>query len=391
MATLCLNMIVKNESEIIAQTLENLCNHIDFDYWVIADTGSTDNTVEIIQQFFAQKQIRGEIFSDEWKNFAHNRNLALAHCEGKTDFVLFFDADDEIQGNWRLDKNLQHDAYYMQLSSASGSTRYQRKLIVRNNGNFYWRGVVHEYIENKQPISVGTIHGDYLVISGRKGARNQDPLQKYQRDAELLEQALAENLDEDLRPRYLFYLAQSYKDAEMPEKATAYYKLRAETPEGWSDERYYSYLQLGFLSEDHDAQLACHYWQQAVKIAPERAEAWYHLARRHSWNKNYPIAYAFAAQAVECPYPRDSRLFLNKAIYDYWGWYELCLCAFNIDKKAHSYQAFKQLLTRAPQHLIVGLKGLLPYYRTYIDADTLQEVRQIQQQLQRYGIEFNLD
>ena len=41
--SICLNMIVKNESHIIIETLKNLCSYIDFGYWVISDTGSTDN------------------------------------------------------------------------------------------------------------------------------------------------------------------------------------------------------------------------------------------------------------------------------------------------------------------------------------------------------------
>ena len=50
--TICLNMIVKNESHIIIETLKNLCSYIDFSYWVISDTGSTDNTKELIIDFF---------------------------------------------------------------------------------------------------------------------------------------------------------------------------------------------------------------------------------------------------------------------------------------------------------------------------------------------------
>lgn len=49
--TICLNMIVKNESHIIASTLKNILEHIKIDYWVISDTGSTDDTVDIIQDF----------------------------------------------------------------------------------------------------------------------------------------------------------------------------------------------------------------------------------------------------------------------------------------------------------------------------------------------------
>lgn len=53
--TVALNMIVKNESHIIEETLEKLCNKIKFDYYVITDTGSTDNTKEIIKLFLIKK------------------------------------------------------------------------------------------------------------------------------------------------------------------------------------------------------------------------------------------------------------------------------------------------------------------------------------------------
>ena len=53
--TICLNMIVKNESHIIEKTLENLCSYIKFTYWVICDTGSVDNTIDIISIFSIKK------------------------------------------------------------------------------------------------------------------------------------------------------------------------------------------------------------------------------------------------------------------------------------------------------------------------------------------------
>jgi hypothetical protein len=75
--SICLNMIVKNESHVIIQTLTNLCSHIDFSYWVICDTGSTDNTKELICDFFKGKNIKGELFQHEWKDFGHNRSFPL--------------------------------------------------------------------------------------------------------------------------------------------------------------------------------------------------------------------------------------------------------------------------------------------------------------------------
>ena len=111
--TLCLNMIVKDESHIIEETLENICQHFKIDYWVISDTGSSDQTVQIIEQFFANKGVQGEFVHEPWQNFSHNRNMALNACLGKSDYILFFDADDSVQGNLDL-PHLEKDAYFFQ-------------------------------------------------------------------------------------------------------------------------------------------------------------------------------------------------------------------------------------------------------------------------------------
>ena len=118
--TICLNMIVKNESHIIENTLEKLCKKINFDYWVICDTGSTDNTPQIITKFFEKRGIKGEIYYDEWRDFAHNRTLALQRAYRKTDLLLVFDADDEIIGNVIIPTEVLCDEYHMKFGSASG-------------------------------------------------------------------------------------------------------------------------------------------------------------------------------------------------------------------------------------------------------------------------------
>ena len=69
--TLCLNMIVKNESAIIRNCLESIAPWLD--YWCIHDTGSTDNTVQIIETFFRERGIPGEMHHTPWKNFGYNR------------------------------------------------------------------------------------------------------------------------------------------------------------------------------------------------------------------------------------------------------------------------------------------------------------------------------
>ena len=74
-----LNMIVKNEEGVIERCLNSLLNIIDA--VVICDTGSTDNTIETIEKWKETNNIKGLVLQHEWKNFEHNRNLALDACK----------------------------------------------------------------------------------------------------------------------------------------------------------------------------------------------------------------------------------------------------------------------------------------------------------------------
>jgi len=90
-------MIVKDESHIIHEVLE--CVRHLIDTWCIVDTGSTDNTIQIIRNFFDIHDIQGELHEREWKGFGLSRSEALKLCDGKMDYILMIDADDLIVMN----------------------------------------------------------------------------------------------------------------------------------------------------------------------------------------------------------------------------------------------------------------------------------------------------
>ena len=183
--SICLNMIVKNESKIIKNTLENLCSYINFDYWVISDTGSTDSTPDIIKSFFNSKNILGELIHNEWQDFGTNRTMALKAAYNKTDYLFIFDADDKIHGEFKISNNLDKDSYFLKFGP---NPTYFRKLLVNNRINWIFKGILHEYIECEklQKISEDFIQGNYYIESGRIGARNNDP-NKYLNDAKILD------------------------------------------------------------------------------------------------------------------------------------------------------------------------------------------------------------
>jgi len=90
--TICLNMIVKNEARVIRRCLDTVRPFID--RWVIVDTGSTDGTQALIREVL--QGVPGELHERRWKDFAHNRNEALALARGQGDYVLVIDADEQL-------------------------------------------------------------------------------------------------------------------------------------------------------------------------------------------------------------------------------------------------------------------------------------------------------
>lgn len=292
--TICLNMIVKNEAHIIAASLEKLCAKVKFDYWVISDTGSTDETKVIIKSFFKAKNIPGKLHNDEWKDFGHNRSVALEHAFGKTDYLLIFDADDEIHGNFALPDKLDHDAYKLTFGNAHTYT-YERPLLVNNKKKWKFIGVLHEFLAAcEQNTTMASLIGDYSVISGRTGSRSADP-DKYLKDAKVLEKAYNEAVATNgpLQDRYAFYCANSYFDCAKYAEASEWYK-KTLTHNGWDQEKYIScfklykcYKRLNRIEYAHFYLVKSNYYDK------ERLECVFKLIVHYCVENQFNIAYSY--------------------------------------------------------------------------------------------------
>lgn len=292
--TICLNMIVKNESHIIKETLENLTSKIVFDYYVICDTGSTDNTKQIINDFFEKKGIPGELHDDEWRDFAHNRTKALEYAFEKTDYALIFDADDKLHGDFILPTNMNKDGYHLQFGNQNG-TSYVRVLLIDNRIKWRYLGVLHEFIDCQKPNpNIDVIKGNYYIVSGRLGDRNKDP-NKYLKDALILEKAHKEALEknDNLYLRYAFYCANSYSDCGKYEKAIEWYKTTLKQ-DNWFQEKYMSckFMYDCFVHLNRKEE-GLYYLVESFRYDNERGECLYNIITEYLW-KNMPnMAYNY--------------------------------------------------------------------------------------------------
>lgn len=336
--------IVKNESEVIERCLDSVKDFIDYVY--ISDTGSTDNTIEIINNWLIKNNKEGKIASHKWKNFAHNRSLVLKELKAlkKVDYILMIDADEVMvfdRNPKEVKENLTADLY--DVLTIFPDCTYYRPQLSSTRLDIYYKGVVHEFVEADIKWKTRTeLKGAYnrpLQDSNRNKLGN-----KTSRDAELLEQALETETDNFMRTRYTFYLARSLIDSGQKRKALVYFEKRVKM-RGWEQEVYISLIEIGRIRESlgyFSADILDAYYQ-AFELIPERLEAIYYIVRYcRSHNKahqGYHIAKAGLSLKM-----KDKFLFNDPMVYNFKFMDEFALSAYWSERYDECLKIYEELI-----------------------------------------------
>jgi glycosyltransferase involved in cell wall biosynthesis len=332
--TLCLNMIVKNESHIIERLLLSVTPFIDS--FCICDTGSTDNTVQIIRSFFSDKNIQGKVIQEPFQDFGYNRSFALNACFDvpNSDYILLLDADMKFQYKFQnltpieFKAKLVDDAYFV--SQGNDALNYQNIRIIKNRSGFSYWGVTHEYVKSHENCVFGTFQVDELFINDIGDGGSKDD--KVERDIRLLTNGLVDNPNND---RYTFYLANSYRDQANYEEAIKYYKKRVEIG-GWIEELWFSHYAIGKCYQNMGKiPESIYHWLEAYNRYPKRIENLYEIIKHYRQLCDYNLAYKFYAIADKERKTHTSRnyLFTEMDVYNFKIDYELSIIGyyFNFD------------------------------------------------------------
>jgi glycosyltransferase involved in cell wall biosynthesis len=349
--TICLNMIVKNEAAVIRRCLESVRPIIN--YWVIVDTGSTDDTMEIIRDTL--KDVPGELHEHPWVDFALNRTQALEYAlhgpDGgpRGDYIFIIDADDVLCLADRFEMpKLEADGYTIEMRFPSIVYPFLR--LIRSDLPWRWVGVLHEYLTCETPTSQASLPGLAIMVNS-EGARSQDPL-KFRRDALVLEKAL---LDEPNNARYVFYLAQSYRDAGEPELALRQYRRRSEIG-GWPEEVWFSLYQIASIKERAGKPWgeSLEDYLAAFQYHPDRAEPLYRIGMHYQAKREFNLAYLFLGRALQLPLPTGNRLFIEKPLYDHLIALEYAVSCYWLGYHTEAIEVNRGLLKHGilPLHLV---------------------------------------
>lgn len=226
MISISLCMIVKNEEEVIGRCLASVKDIVD--EFNIVDTGSTDNTKEIVAQF------TDRIFDFEWiQHFAAARNFSFQ--QATKDYILWLDADDVLLEEDReklkaLKKSLSSNIdavsmnYHLSFDPEGNVDAFIRRYrLVKRAKQFQWIGAVHEYLEVGGNLFDSDIAVSHLPLT-----------HDHSRNITIYQQLIKSGAT--LTPRDTFYFANELLDHHQFEDAIYYYELFLTSKLGWVED-----------------------------------------------------------------------------------------------------------------------------------------------------------
>lgn len=357
MKTICLCMIMKNEASIITKCLESVANYIS--YWVINDNGSTDNTVEIVTNFFKKKNIPGKLLTDSWVGFAHNRSFVFKEAERSSncDWMYVIDADDHLATPLYIpDEPKDADSFIINIQEGPNVMQTRQQLF-RIGLDWVYAAIVHEYPASKKfkAEKVKVCKTDKIrVIASRGGDRSKDPL-KYWKDAILMEKDLVRvkaqknNLphwEKGLEERYLYYICQSWHDFGKYDDCIKWAEQRVKV-NGFKEEIYRAYLLKGrclkYLHKDPNEITKA--LNECIKYDPYRAEGYFDLVDFYVNNEQWKEADELIKKVVKMKRPGDKLFIVEDYTYKFGAKKEAAWISYKLGRYEESYKT-ADLLTK---------------------------------------------
>lgn len=321
-------MIVGNEAKVIERCFDSIERYISA---YIINANGTDNTAQLVKDYWEKRSIPGRIHTDAWENFRDNRNLALRYGREfirdelkenlskwyllmvDADYILNIENTDWINNLTLPNYSFRHTGYF----------DYSDCRLFRADKPWRYELVTHEYAFIPGEETHTNILSGVTITHLCDGGSRSD---KHKRDIKLITTELERN---DIPPnhisRYNFYLARSYEDIKDYVNASIYYDKRVKIG-GWEEEIYYSLYKHGHcrakIAETLESRMdAIKIMMSAYYYRPSRLESIYDAAEfLVGWNF-IELALPLLKICISTPYPKQDILLIHRDIYDWKALY----------------------------------------------------------------------
>jgi glycosyltransferase involved in cell wall biosynthesis len=373
MPKLILNTIVKDEAHCILIMLESAAKISDA--IVIADTGSTDGTQDLIRKFGEDNNIPTYVFERPFDDFEKSRNFGMEKArdvvkelgwDSNDCWTWWCDADETIIVDPKFDKKQFNKDLFM-INTYIGQMKYTRNTFARVSKPFRFYGPVHEFIVcDEQNITSGLAEDVHVDVKMIGKSWQGDIAEKYASHSYKLEAYINKNRQD---PRWIFYTAQSYHDSasikdnkeeneERLRRSLKYYRERVSRTDGYAEEIYYAQYRIGTIMRiiEEPWHLTHLELLKAYQIDPLRGESIKviidHYLQMGDWNMAYLYS-KFAKTTFHGKNPYPTRLlFVDEATYT-WKFAEAHAAASyytgRMDEAKQTYQEIVNLTKTHPQ------------------------------------------
>lgn len=297
-------IMVKNGGPQFEQML--LDNMHFFDRWTILDTGSTDETIDIINRVLVGK-MKGNLYQEPFINFKESRNRCLDLAGDSCKFLTMLDDTYVINGDLR---GFLNEVRGDQMSTSftlyinSDDTTYGSNRIIKSKSGLRYVHRIHEVITDKDNVNI-VIPREVSTIDDRRfDYMEKRTMDRKQLDLKLLFEEVEENPHD---PRAYYYLAQTYNLLEDYERTFFYFMKRAE------------FLNAGFVQERVDAMFEAartanfklnkpwaeceELYNRCYKADESRPEALYFIGIHYYLENNFKKAFGYFKKAFEVGFP----------------------------------------------------------------------------------------
>lgn len=331
-------LMVKNESQRIHVSLNSIIGFAGT--LVIYDTGSTDNTVDIIKDFCNKYKISLYLKYGTFVDFSISRNILLDFADTVpcVDFLLMLDCNDELQNGPDLLKfcktNPSDNAFFLKQSWKAGIyINYFNIRLIRIKSGWRYKGAVHEYI-CKEGEEAGIKVPNVILFQDRTQDDDKS-FKRFSKDKVLL---LNEYNSDDKTPRTVYYLAQTYECLNDNENAIKYYTERMSML-GFFEERYQAAYHVGMILKIRGDSFESYsgYFLFAFGIM-YRAEPLVRIAEYHIDKQQWPQAYYYLKEACKIDTP-ECGLFLDVELYNYYRWHLMGIVAYYVKEYNDGFNA----------------------------------------------------
>jgi glycosyltransferase involved in cell wall biosynthesis len=385
MVHISLLMMLKNEHARLPVTLKSVADHIDS--LIIFDTGSTDDTIDILRKFSKEQLIPLHLKEGEFVDFSTSRNVSLDFAdevakEIESDFLLLMDCNDELRGGKQLRRfceeqlKTKETAWLVNQEWFSGVyNKYYNLRLIKPNHTWRYCGVVHEYLQkqNQKDIYVNHKIPPPVCLFQDRTSDDDKTGRRFTRDRELLLVEYEKNPED---ARTVFYLAQTCSCLGLNAEAYKYYEIRSKMP-GFQEENFHCWLRMGDIARTHAKineehpenrihlekdteditllrnftwEIALGNYMKAFEHTP-RAEPAVAIANYYRDKEKWLLSYHFARIACELGFPHDAILFIDNHVYDYVRYHVMGIVAYYCGRFKEGYEACQHVIKVSNQEI----------------------------------------